>query len=355
MLENKLRVLDLFSGIQVGGFSLGLEAAGFETVAFCEYDKAAQKVLKLRWPNVPIFDDIRGLDESVLGNSELKRGQGGEIYPENNIETFQAGSPDTSKPAGYESGNAPIKKIQFADVITGGYPCQPFSAAGKRRGAEDDRHLWPEMYRIIKIVRPRWVIAENVAGHVSMGLDSVLSDMEAENYTCWPFIIPACAVDAKHRRDRVWIVAKSGDKRRYDGGDNRKERHILSDINGDAAQSESERQGRFGWSGETGPAITDTSSLRQQGQREPIQRRGNPQGGERQTDNVKSVSESRIRTAESRLGGKFNGLSAWLDELGLPKVSSGVPKRADRLKQLGNAVVPQIPYIIGRAIMEAES
>jgi DNA (cytosine-5)-methyltransferase 1 len=329
-----VRVLDLFAGI--GGFSLGLEAAGFETVAFCEYDKAAQKVLKLRWPNVPIFDDIRGLDESVLGNAEFKRGQGGEIYHENNIETFQGGSPDTSKPAGYGSGNAPIKKIQFADVITGGYPCQPFSAAGKRRGAEDDRHLWPEMYRIIKIVRPQWVIAENVAGHVSMGLDSVLSDMEAENYTCWPFIIPACAVDAKHRRDRVWIICHS----KHDGSLASRNQQELPRVK-NWAQTEIEQF--------AGPGEQQTMGNSDGTQCE----RGRLSGRIHQEHADAGIGS--WREAESRLGRELNGISAWLDELGLPKVSSGVPKRADRLKQLGNAVVPQIPYIIGRAIMEAES
>ena len=157
-----MRVLDLFSGI--GGFSLGLERAGFETVAFCEIDPYCRKVLKKHWPEVPIFEDIRKLNGD---------------------------------------------EVDDIGLICGGYPCQPFSCAGKREGKNDDRHLWPEMYRIIKAIRPRWVIAENVAGHISMGLDTVLSDLEAEGYTCWTFVIPACAVDAKHRRDRVWIVANA--------------------------------------------------------------------------------------------------------------------------------------------------
>jgi len=160
---DKLRVLDLFSGI--GGFSLGLErTGGFETVAFCEIEEFSQKILRKHWPDVPIHNDIRKLDGSEID----------------------------------------------ADVITGGYPCQPFSNAGKRGGAEDDRHLWPEMYRLIKAIRPRWVIAENVYGHISMGLDQVLSDLEGINYAWWTFIVPACAVDAPHRRDRVWIIANTG-------------------------------------------------------------------------------------------------------------------------------------------------
>ena len=93
------------------------------------------------------------------------------------------------------------------DVITGGYPCQPFSLAGKRRGEDDDRHLWPEMYRIVAECRPAWIIGENVAEHINMGLDEVLSDLENAGYTCRTFVIPAVAVDAAHRRDRLWIVA----------------------------------------------------------------------------------------------------------------------------------------------------
>lgn len=162
-----MKVLDLFSGI--GGFSLGLERAGMETVAFCEIDPYCRKVLRKHWPDIPVFDDIHEVTPETLAS----------------------------------------EGIDAIDVVCGGYPCQPFSTAGKRECAEDDRHLWPEMYRIIKAVRPRWVFAENVAGHITMGLDDVLSDLEAEGYTCWSFVIPACAVDARHRRDRVWIVAHS--------------------------------------------------------------------------------------------------------------------------------------------------
>ena len=159
----KLRVLDLFSGI--GGFSLGLErTGGFETVAFCEIEEFPRKVLAKHWPGVPIHSDIRQLKGTEIGS---------------------------------------------VDVVCGGYPCQPFSVAGQRQGQADDRHLWPEMYRLVDELRPAWVVGENVAGHISMGLDDVLSDLEAIGYTCRTFIIPACAVDAQHRRDRCWIVANS--------------------------------------------------------------------------------------------------------------------------------------------------
>ena len=160
-----IKMLDLFSGI--GGFSYAGEklVGGFETVAFCEYDKHAQKVLRKHWPDTEIIDDVRELA--------------------NDAERFRGS----------------------VDLICGGYPCQPFSVAGVRRGDKDDRHLWPEMLRIIQAVKPTWVIGENVAGHISMGLDTVLSDLEAANYEARCFVIPAVAADARHRRDRCWIIA----------------------------------------------------------------------------------------------------------------------------------------------------
>lgn len=158
-------ILDLFSGI--GGFSLGLERAGMNTVAFCEIDPFCQRVLRTHWPHTLIFDDITQL---------------------------------TSRRLHHEN-------ITNIDLICGGYPCQPFSVAGKQRGESDPRHLWPQMYRLIREIRPRWIICENVAGHVQLGLDAVLADLDAIGYAATPFIIPACAVGAPHRRDRVWIVA----------------------------------------------------------------------------------------------------------------------------------------------------
>lgn len=275
-----MRVLDLFSGI--GGFSLGLERAGMTTVAFCEIDKFCQKVLKKHWPDVPVYNDIRKIRDEFTGT---------------------------------------------VDLICGGYPCQPFSNAGQRKGADDDRHLWPEMFACIQEYRPRWVIGENVAGHVSMGLDDVLSDMESAGYTCRPFIIPACAVDAPHRRDRIWLVAYSecegpqGHARHGDGGhkpgrDNKKEGGpacpcgLCRDVS-NAHPNQQHRRGR------------------------PVQmgRRGIPQ----------EIKEDSVRQGNN-----------WCPEPAVGRVAYGIPRRVDRLKGLGNAVVPQIPEIIGRAIMEIE-
>jgi len=156
-----LRVLDLFSGI--GGFSLGLEWAGMETVAFCEQDEYCKKVLRRHWPDVPIHNDIKELDGNEYRGS--------------------------------------------VELVCGGFPCQPFSVAGQRRGEEDDRALWKEMYRVIREVQPAWVFGENVTGIISMELDNVLLDLEDEGYATQAFVLPACALDARHRRDRVFILA----------------------------------------------------------------------------------------------------------------------------------------------------
>lgn len=164
-----IKHLDLFSGI--GGFALATELAwGGSGVShiFCDNEPFSQAILKKHWPNSKIYGDIK----------ELKG-----------------------------------KDIGKVDIVTGGFPCQPFSAAGKRKGTSDDRHLWPEMLRVIRETSPSWVIGENVGGLLTwnggMVLDEVFSDLEAEGYEVWAFVIPACAVKAPHRRDRVWITAYS--------------------------------------------------------------------------------------------------------------------------------------------------
>ena len=164
------KILDLFSGL--GGFSLGLERTGhFETAAFCDNDKFSKLILDKHWKGVKIYDDVREITK----------------------EKFK------------EDG------IPFPDIITGGVPCQPFSVAGKQKGTSDDRHLWPEMFRIIKAFKPRYVIGENVRGIINIQdgvvFETVCTDLESEGYEVQPFIIPAAGVGAPHRRERVWIIA----------------------------------------------------------------------------------------------------------------------------------------------------
>ena len=191
-----MKHLDLFSGI--GGFALAAQwvwGKDHEIVAFCEIDKFCQKVLKKHWPDVPICEDIKELtnewiDTNCEGNGLQRRGMA------------QSGQENQ-----FTRNNESKTQI---DILTGGFPCQPFSCAGKQRGKDDDRALWPEMFRVIKEVRPRWIIGENVAGFVNMALDECITDLEMEGYEVQPYIVPACAVNAPHRRDRVWIVAHNG-------------------------------------------------------------------------------------------------------------------------------------------------
>ncbi len=285
----KLRVLDLCSGI--GGIALGFErTGGFETTAFCEIEDFPRRVLKKHWPDVPCFKDIR----------ELGRGDIDETI----------------------------------DVIAGGYPCQPFSVAGNRLGEKDDRHLWPEFSRLLDEFRPPWFLGENVFGHVSMGLDTVLSDLEAKGYTTRAFIIPACAVDAKHRRDRVWILGHS----EYNGSLAAKVRRGAKTSSNDNAKGQKEA---FEFEGASqSKNDEDVANSYSQGL-EGRQKEGN-------------IDRFWKRGKEQSERCPNNEWRTWPTEPRMGRVANGVPNRMDRLKSLGNAVVPQIPELIGYAILEAE-
>ena len=296
--------LSLFSGI--GGLDLAAEWAGIRTVGQCEWAEYPTKVLEKHWPDVPRWKDIR----TLTGESFYER-----------------------------TGRRTV------DIISGGFPCQPFSVAGKRRGKEDDRYLWPEMLRVISELRPTWVVGENVAGIVNMALDQVYNDLENEGYSVQAFIIPACAVDAPHRRDRVCIVGwkRSACNLFYSNSESAEYKDI--------GKSEKEKQEQSRVSGLC-TDVSDSESTELQGRRETTR-------GWR----AKSGCSSR-RSAQPGLGGVVDGISPWL-ERGMstpgcwapepeqvPRVTRKKKNRADRLKCLGNAVVPQQFYPIFQAIAE---
>lgn len=196
-----MKHIDLFSGI--GGFALATEMV-WDSVehVFCDNEPFSQAIIKKHWPQSQIYGDIRTLTADAeyqritrkFGNFECSKG-----------ETQKGGKKSIW------SGKTRNSNTESIDLLTGGFPCQPFSQAGRRLGTEDDRHLWPEMLRVIREFHPRWIIGENVGGLVTwnegMVLEQVQSDLEGEGYEVQAFIIPACALNAPHRRDRVWIVA----------------------------------------------------------------------------------------------------------------------------------------------------
>ena len=334
-----LKVLDLFSGI--GGFSLALESTGhFETIAFVEKDEFCQKVLAKNFKGIPIEGDIR----NVKGNR------------------YQA------------------------DVITGGFPCQPFSVAGKRKGTDDDRYLWDETIRVIRECKPRWFIGENVEGIINiqdgMVLRQVQNDLEEEGFEVRCLIIPASSKGAWHQRKRVWILANSnsgvrGRGRAVEQGRAKqiwgfcaaKEEQPECDIRSEAVGcnavlrkedvSNTQRKGLERYS-------QYNSTISRQKQR--IQSR--PTNSTRQSTN-KNVSNTKHErfsqgmqsktTSNGNRQRESEGKETWWQTqsrvCGVPNgVSYELDKnRAKRVKALGNSIVPQIVYEIGKAIILAES
>jgi len=290
-----VNVLDLFSGI--GGFSLGLERAGMRTVAFCEIDSYCRAVLRKHWPDVPQYDDVRTL------TAERLRADGISV-----------------------------------DVICGGFPCQDISVAGKGAGLAGERSgLWREYARLIGELRPRYVVVENVAALLGRGLDVVLGDLAALGFDAEWHCIPASAVGAPHLRDRLWIVA-------YADSDDDGRGQIRGSVRGRATSGESEEQrphrkwhrGRSGHGGETSLANAVSTGRK---------------GGAQARDNGAHWPRPRLEQLAGR--GGISGRT-WPAEPAVGRVANGVPARVDRLRSLGNSVVPQIPEIIGRAIMRAE-
>jgi len=383
-VHEKIRTLSLFAGI--GGIDLGLEATGhFETVQFVEYDPYCQHILKRHWPDVPVWGDVKTFDSDSCGE---------------------------------------------IDCIVGGYPCQPFSVAGKQKGTQDDRHLWPRMFEIIKHKRPSLILCENVSGHIVLGLDEVLLDLEGEGYSTRTLLIPASAVDANHKRERVWIVAYSnntGDRTSQRRTNQNRQTH--DEGQAEQPQSQSSRQStdvanteRMGWeqraekskeperekpsdqSNNSSQGCTEFkpsknvaigSKVRRESSTENV---SNTQGkglegqridretsrdkeprefdaqsgkanvsdtnsqrgcsGETRNQDAEDVGqqsrskEHRQGSIERRLGGVVDGVSSWMDEPDIPRVTTNQTGRVQRLKMLGNAVVPQVVYQLGLAMKE---
>jgi len=339
-MKQKYKVLDLFSGL--GGFSLGLERTGhFETVAFCDNDKFSKAILDKHWKGIKVYDDVREITK----------------------EKFK------------EDG------IEFPDIITGGFPCQPFSVAGKQKGTSDDRHLWPEMFRIIKTFKPRFVIGENVRGIVNIQdgvvFETVCTDLESEGYEVQPFNIPAAGVGAPHRRERIWFIAVredvantiSNDEGREISRSDEEKRRIQEEhrtehsTTGKSSRTSEVRNGDNGYEGNKNN-VADTESIGSDvGGREQHQGERSGQGeigGASSQDDANSYgkrlegfrSEHKLRNSEEEEQTSRDGW--WSVEPNVGRVAHGVSGRVHRLKGLGNSIVPQIVEEIGKALIKAE-
>ena len=347
----KFNHVDLCSGI--GGFSLGFEWAGLsQPILFCDIEPWARRILKKHWPDVPIAEDVKEL----------------------------ANDPETLIPG-------------RIDILTAGYPCQPFSVAGHQRGTEDARHIYTYISRIVARKRRTWCVFENVYGHVSLGLDEVLNDMESQGYATRPFIVGASAVGAPHKRDRLWIIARNmaytdgkGLQRKRgsvsepiqedDAGNNQQggtgnfnrnqngEPQILSQNAEDVADTKSERYGR-GSGEERGVEERSIQQGEQGGSKMggEVEGRSSSHGGKDVADPNSKRGCSRysqrqdagdVRQSPGSSWHNTEGMGIWSAEPNVGRVAHGVPKRVDRLKGLGNAIVPQIAQKIGETIMKIE-
>ena len=303
-MQEKLKVLDLFSGI--GGFSLGLERAGMETIAFCEIEPFCQKILNKHWPDLPIAEDIRNLTY-----------KNGALYNADRI----------------------IYHGEI-DVVCGGFPCQPFSVAGRKKGTQDHRDLWPQMFRIIQQAKPTWIIGENVANFTNMAFTRTKIDLENQGYVVQPFIVPACAVNAPHRRDRIWIVANSI-------ADN--DTKALKREPAKKDRMETEKQAQYNSSRQSGRA----ANLEQKHSHKNDQHFDTSDPNNKRCKGSECQAFQGKRVQSWQFKGSYQG---WSDGWPVSKsrvcgVDDGIPNRTHRLKSLGNSVVPQIPEIIGHAIL----
>lgn len=365
----QLTLIDTFSGI--GGFSLAGRWAGYRTVCFSEVDPYASDVLRKHWPDVPNLGDIK---------------------------------------------NADFTPYAGATVLTGGFPCQPFSVAGKRKGRQDDRFLWPALLEAIQDARPTWVVGENVTGIVGMELDRVLSDLAGLGYSGVPFVIPACAVDAKHRRARVWIVANCSGQRCRESEEGtiqqprgaeavgpgevvanaslehrpkhgRQTPQLMRSSQAVAHSNSPREQQQTGDISEGRDRLDDRSqamanAMRDRTREEPeaLQDKGSStevREGRRPRSKPSHRSQTLSDTQGPGLphGGQpgfpagspeevwqiafprfeRRGGAQWPAEPNVGRVAHGVSRMVDRIKSLGNAIVPQVAFQILQAIAKVEA
>jgi DNA (cytosine-5)-methyltransferase 1 len=315
-----VKVGSLFSGI--GGIDLGLERAGMSVVWQSEIDPYASKVLAKHWPAVPNLGDITAVDWST---------------------------------------------VERPDLVCGGYPCQPFSLAGTRNGENDPRHLWPHMRDAVRHLRPRWALLENVPGHLSMGFGRVLGDLAELGYDCEWDCIPAAAVGAPHLRYRVFVVARDADThdtRRRELSEHNPCRRINAEVGWDG-----HLLGRPNTDGLRDDVPDADGGPRREHRRDAPSSEGADEGWPAEHDHITrrdgevgdvadtgSGERLRQRSGVQRPqdGDRERNVHQWAVEPDVGRVAHGVPHRVDRLRTLGNAVVPQVAELIGRRILSVD-
>ena len=343
--------LDLFSGI--GGFSYAAQQIwkdDHNIIAFVEKDKYCQRVLKKHWPNIPIIDDIKGFNYEKFTN--VSNTENSDDKTSKNTEGW---SQMQSGRGSCRSGTAKI------DLLTGGFPCQPFSVAGRKKGKKDDRYLWPNMFKIIQETKPTWIIGENVPGIINMGLETTVFDLEEEGYEVEVLVLPAIGVSALHKRNRVWIIANT---------DNSGSGTSEYGNKREGQKNEQEHEGQsFDRSGRQGEDVSDTNTERPQRYRNTENK--DKERRQEQTGHIRKSCGSTNRTfknsrentfTQQRLGNMVDGLSRELGKLGviwnkepnIPRVTTGTKDRISKLTALGNAIVPQVVMPIMWAIKEIE-